>query len=398
MTQNCEKDREFFYVFVDTNLVRTEKSVQNIFNSQFFENLIILRDFINNSYNERKEIQIIIPDLVTRERYSQKTLELQKDFQKFFSIFVDFKHPIYGDLVTIFEKLPELVPKFGHESLRLKQVIITPPFDPKYLDRIVSKALNYEAPFGKNDKGFKDALIWYSIVEFTKKNIKQNKSFIVFFTNDKIFDYEILKKEFVAETGIEILVLKTGGDTRIKYYDPEFGFFISHILQDLDTSIQLTDLEINYIKNVDEAILCNVKANPLPINFAYLITDGLGIHKLKENVAEPIVKFLSNLKFDTQALSSNIKYNPYKPEVNVYLRNYKQWFLDILEIELIYECDSITIENCPDWEYDLSFCENPEIFRFRHSEDIARYLEKMGYGSIDQNNVFFEEVEYVHYE
>jgi len=280
MTQNSKEDREIFYVFVDTNLVRTDKGVQNIFNSQFFENLIILRDFINHSFGDRKEIQIILPELVTRERYSQKTSGLQKDFKKFLPVLMDFNHPTYHELVKIYDKLPELVPKFGQESLRQKQVIITPPFDPKYLDRIVSKALNYEAPFGKNDKGFKDSLIWYSIVEFTKQNINRNKSFIVFFTNDKVYDFSTLKKEFVADTGIEILVLKTGGDTRIKYYDSQFGIFISHILQDLDTSIQLTDLEINYIKNVNEVILCRVMANPLPINFAYLITDGLGTNTL----------------------------------------------------------------------------------------------------------------------
>lgn len=398
MTQNSEEDREFFYVFVDTNLVKSNKGIQNIFNTQFFDNLILLRDFINQSYGNRKNIQIILPELVTRERYSQKTQNLQRDFQKFLPVFSDFNHPTYDELVKICNKLPELVPKFGQESLKRKQIIVTPPFDPKYLDRIVSKALNYEAPFGKNDKGFKDSLIWYSIVEFTKLNIKQKKAFIVFFTNDKEFDFKNLKKEFAADTGMEILVLKTGGDARIKYYDPEFGSFISHILQDLDTSIQLTDLEISYIKNINEAILCSVKVNPLPINFAYLITDDLRVNGLKENVAEPIIKFLKNLKFDTIALSSNIKENPLVPEVTVYLRNFKEWFLDILEIELIYDCDSITIEDCPDWNYDLSYYDDPENFRSRHSEDIARHLEKMGYGIIDPKNVFFEEVEYVHYE
>ena len=111
-------EKEFFFVFVDTNLVRSEKGIQDIFHSQFFENLLVLRDFINQSFNQKKEIQIILPELVTRERYSQKTSVLQKDFLKFFRVFKDFQHPVYGDLVKVYEKLPELVPKFGQKSLR----------------------------------------------------------------------------------------------------------------------------------------------------------------------------------------------------------------------------------------------------------------------------------------
>jgi len=85
-------------------------------------------------------------------------------------------------------------------------------------------------------------LIWYSIVEYTKQNIKKDKSHVVFFTNDKGFDFENLKKEFFVDTGIEIQILKTGGDTRIKYYDSEFGIFISHILRELDTSCRVPQL------------------------------------------------------------------------------------------------------------------------------------------------------------
>jgi len=166
------------------------------------------------------------------------------------------------------------------------------------------------------------------------------------------------------------------------------------------TSIHLTDLEVNYIKNINEAILCSVKANPLPINFACLITENLTINKLTKNVSDPVIKFLSNLNFDTKTLISNVKYNPLSPDVTVYLRNYKEWFLDIHEIELMYdECDCITVDSYPDWQFDiLGFQENPHEFRIRNGRDIARYLEEKGYGIIDFNKVYFEEVEYVHYE
>jgi hypothetical protein len=397
MTQSNEK--EFFYVFVDTNLVRCEKGIQNIFHSHFFENLLLLRDFINQSLELKKEIQVILPDLVIRERYHQEIFGLQKDFKRFFNIFKDFQHPSYNDLLKVYENLPKIVSEFGSSSLERNKVKFTPPFDPKYLDNIISKAINHEAPFEQNDKGFKDSVIWYSIVEYVKSEINHENSYIVFFTNDKIFNFENLKKEFFEETGKEIQILKTGGDPRIKYYDPEFKILISRILRDLDTKIQLTNLEINFIKNIDEILLCNIKANPLPINFAYLIAEDLTINNFKDKSAEPIIKFLDNLNFDTKILATNIFYNSLSPNVTVYLRNYKQWFLDIEEIGLEYECGCILIESYPDFQYDIvSFNEYPQEFQARYGTDIAKYLEEKGYGKIEVNNVSFKEGSYVHYD
>jgi hypothetical protein len=399
MSDDASKEKEIYYIFIDTNLVRSNKGIQKIFQSQFFENIIILRDFINHSFSDEKEIEIIIPELVARERYYQKTSALQKDFQSFFHIFKEFEHPLYDELFKVYEKLPTIVENFGLKTLSQNKVKITEPFNPKYLDRIISKTIHHEAPFEQNDKGFKDTLIWYSILEYAKKNTVKEKTFWVFFTNDKVFNFDVLKKEFFKETGKEILILKTGGDARIRYYDPGFQTLITHILRDLDTKVRLTDLEINYIKNVDEVILCGIKANPLPINFANLITEDLSLKRLEEIAAIPIIKFLENLNFDIKDLSLNIKFNPLSPIVTVYLRNYKQWFLDILEIELDYDCDVIVLESYPDWQWDIvDFYDNPDHFQFRYGKEISKYLEEAGYGKIDPTNVFFEEMEYIHYE
>jgi hypothetical protein len=387
---------ESFYVFIDTNLVRSTNGAFDIFKGQILKDLLIIRDFVHESFHGKKNIQLVIPDLVAKERYSQKAHYLSKEFDKFLRIYKEFNQSNFDDLVKIQKNLPKIVADKGKWWLNKHKISISDPFDTKYLEKIIEKALNYQPPFDKSDKGFKDAIIWYTIVDFVKKRIKTDNSHIIYLTSDKGFNFIELKKEFRDETGSEIEILIFSGDKRIRYYDPQFSTFLLQILRNIDNSTQLTDIEINYIKNVNEIILCSVMVNPLPINFALLISENLTYSKFKEEIGNQIINFLKNLKFNTSIIESNIIENPLSPYVTVYLRNYKDWFLDIFEIELEYECDTIIIENGPEIEYSIvEFYERPREFQLSESKNLALYLKEKGYGPIDPVSIEFHVTESV---
>lgn len=387
---------ESFYVCIDTNLIRSTNGAFDIFKGQIFKDLLIIRDFVNESFHGRKKIQLVIPDLVAKERYSQKTHHLSKEFNKFLRIYKEFNQSNYNDLERIQQNLHKIVADKGKWWLDRNRIIVTDPFDPQYLDKIIQKALNYQPPFNKSDKGFKDAIIWYNIVDFGKKRIKSDDSHILYLTSDKGFNFKELKEEFFIETGSEIKILIFSGDKRIRYYDPQFSEFLLQILMDIDNSTQLTNIEINYIKNVHEIILCSVMVHPLPINFALLISEDLNYSNFKTEISSQIIRFLQNLKFDTSLIEQNIVEKPLSPNVTVHLRNYKGWFLDIFEIDLEYECDAIIIGDGPEFEYSIvEFDEFPREFQLSEAKRMARHLEEQGYGPIDPTAIEFQESEFV---
>lgn len=76
----------------------------------------------------------------------------------------------------------------------------------KRFESIIEKAFGKKQPFegpGKSDKGFKDALIWESIIEYKENNIDKN---IILFTNDKIFGKD-LKEEYRLNFSEDIQII-----------------------------------------------------------------------------------------------------------------------------------------------------------------------------------------------
>lgn len=75
-------------------------------------------------------------------------------------------------------------------------------------DSIVSRVINKKPPFeGKakeSDKGFKDALLWESIIYYKNTNLNRK---IVLYTNDKIFNDKCLSEEYYREFNEEIKII-----------------------------------------------------------------------------------------------------------------------------------------------------------------------------------------------
>jgi len=72
------------------------------------------------------------------------------------------------------------------------------------LKKLIEKALKHKKPFYKkdSDSGFKDALIWESIIHYAKENPDRE---YIFLTTDPDFSQD-LEEEFMSETESEIII------------------------------------------------------------------------------------------------------------------------------------------------------------------------------------------------
>ena len=115
----------------------------------------------------------------------------------------------YSDLEAELIKHKEAI-QHGYESV-FKEHIIKYEISSDLFDTILTRAYNKIPPFNDNDnasdKGFKDTLMWLSIMEFFK-NSGENE--IVFLTDDKGFinKTDDLTKEFEEYTGKKIQIKK----------------------------------------------------------------------------------------------------------------------------------------------------------------------------------------------
>lgn len=175
------------YVVPDSNFLHISfgKSNSTIY-SQFylnqpFEELISLRD--SSICND--VVQVLVPEMVLRELVKQKVTQYEEDVETYNMIALRMGKP---------EEKFKPVNSYENETLRLaeeflktKSVDIIPVCDSMYWNRIIDKAINKDAPFegaeGKADKGFKDTVIFFSMIEYARNN----KGSYYFISKDKGF-------------------------------------------------------------------------------------------------------------------------------------------------------------------------------------------------------------------
>lgn len=158
---------------------------------------------LSESYN------VFISDVSIQERIFHRYLELKEKYKKIERFSADF-----SDLVEIkarqsFEEICEIDKKRIEESYYdlFKDNIIK--FIEKehslkiIMDRVFKKIPPFSIAENVSDKGFKDTLIWLSILDFFKEKTWKN---VIFVTNDKAFrnNSDALCNEFIAFTGKKI--------------------------------------------------------------------------------------------------------------------------------------------------------------------------------------------------
>jgi hypothetical protein len=181
-----------------------------------------LYDFVSfiRGNSALRHINILIPRIVVRELLKQQIESYNKNIER---------------IRVILSKLSELpgfelqIPEFDYVELINKRltnfltkykigIIEVPEGD--VTNKLVEKVINKDKPFYKKgtDSGFKDAVIWESILEYVKHHQDEH---IIFWCGDKDFHSDKLIKEFTDITRMRFIHFPNSAELKV-FLDSEY--------------------------------------------------------------------------------------------------------------------------------------------------------------------------------
>jgi len=156
---------------------------------------------------------IYLSQITIEERLAQVRIKLKKDYSEIEELSQKHKDLIQISYKQNLEEKLKAQEEFmlnNYKSVIGNNIIKFPP-DEKTFSIVLERVYNKIAPFsnveGASDKGFKDTLLWLSLLEFFKTH-GENKE-IILITDDKSFikkNIDPLKKEFLEKTKKEIQI------------------------------------------------------------------------------------------------------------------------------------------------------------------------------------------------
>jgi len=200
-----------YYVIIDTNQLGRYSSNNRLICKDL--NFIAIQKDLFQSFvlfikknSLTKQVKIVIPKMVFEELKKQQVRYFNSCIQKMKNIAERLEaFNVKYDIPTIdYEK---------HLDIKIsafigKYDIDVPDFpNNQVFPKLVNKVLNKEKPFykkGGKDAGFKDAIIWESILEYAEHHKDGD---YIFHTADKDFDCPELKSEFNDKTGRDINII-----------------------------------------------------------------------------------------------------------------------------------------------------------------------------------------------
>lgn len=188
-------------IFLDSNILHSKSS--DFTKARFAEKLeeLIGEIEVNDLYTY---VKLIIPQVVIGELRRQQIddcAEIVRNFRKtkFTSQIIEFPQDYEKICDSIFDgTLDDL-----HKGIVKVDIAPYPPNDAlqKLIQRAISKNPPFEAKEKESDKGFKDALIWESLLEYKRRN---PKDILVLYSKDKRITDPFLAKEFREFFGEEV--------------------------------------------------------------------------------------------------------------------------------------------------------------------------------------------------
>lgn len=174
----------------------------------FDTNFIIQNKKLDEVYaNLQDEFAVYVTQVSIDERIGQQCREGKRKFDKVLQLQEEYRGIADITIKSTYEQYAANLRKgvqknydkvFGKNIISFKK-------DESMFSTILERANNKIPPFieSTSDKGFKDALIWLSLMEYFKQN---GENEIVFVTNDNGFNDNIdfLTKEFLESTGKKI--------------------------------------------------------------------------------------------------------------------------------------------------------------------------------------------------
>ncbi len=187
---------ELIKIVVDTNICHSGENKNDFSRFSFGMKINTLKMWI--SYLDLVDkVRIVFPEIVIKELKRQK-IDLYK--RKKEEILNYKKENVFPDIKIIFDVdeefdyekyLEDVINSEFEENVHIENSMSCP----LYLDKIIQRAVDKKPPFEgvekKSDKGFKDAVIWESLLEYKEKNKEYT---LVVYTNDKRFNDELLNE------------------------------------------------------------------------------------------------------------------------------------------------------------------------------------------------------------
>lgn len=179
-----------------------------VFDTNFIIENINLSEVVKN-LNEN--FTVYVTQISIDERISQKYLLMKKIYDNLSEVEVTYKDIAKITVTTPFEKKferEEKITQKGYNSLFGNNIISFSPDETtlaKIIDRVHKKLPPFSSVDGASDKGFKDTLIWISLLNYFRDNGEDE---IIFVTNDNGFRKyaEELCKEFNKYTEKNIVI------------------------------------------------------------------------------------------------------------------------------------------------------------------------------------------------
>lgn len=202
---NEENKPKDYVIVLDTNSVYYD--LEEDFSKLFNNSLLDLKQFVNK--NKLKKVSICIPEIVIQERITQQAEKIIKDLDN-----LNKKHErlkIFGVKITNIPLEKEIRKKLLEFSQELKsEEFLCYPLPKPKIEDVIQRSYLKIVPFQNGGKGFKDTILWYSILE----NCNDKK--IILISNDKVFldnkDYFI--RELKKNGGKQLEIFNTIESTK----------------------------------------------------------------------------------------------------------------------------------------------------------------------------------------
>lgn len=216
------------FIVLDTNTLFIPDSVKfDTFEmSNSFQELID----IASSKELRDDITILIPEITIRELCKQRCEKYNEAKEKIYN-----EAKKFGELINVnFSKLGGPLDSYFENQIteclgKFRCVERMPICEDKFFKKIVERSLNKDAPFegakGCSDKGFKDAVIYYSLVEFAQTHFGE----FILITKDKRLKETSLKINFREETRKELKTFSEISHVKDEIMDHKSDKFISSV-------------------------------------------------------------------------------------------------------------------------------------------------------------------------
>ncbi|AGB50165.1 hypothetical protein Metho_1994 [Methanomethylovorans hollandica DSM 15978] len=403
---------ECFYLFMDTNLFYSETVTYDIFELKLMTDLLAIRDNFNKIFEGYRTIKILIPKLVLDEIYSIKTNIIRYEFNNFIKKIKKINEKtLIASLNHIYNNIYSNLESSGNSFISRNKIEIIPYCDNTYFPTIIEKSITKSLPFKpyfdqrKNrdvgDNGFKDTVIWYSIMDYVKKKCTENTNHIFFLTdNEKDFKSDSTLLEFRQNTGIDIEIIKFKNENP-NVNDSEFSPFLNVVLDKshIPIPVKLEHVDVSYLIINNKVDITSIIVEPLHINIKSAVNFEQKTDSWEENkplLNEKIENTLSNFRFDV----SDLKFKYQIPEIVHVDFDLVQEIRDLVitSISLIYNdgfrkmifCSIIVDHNEEEYYGSREFEEANDPFVNKALDLVSAYLEDNGYGSAPRELINLE--------